>query len=82
MWKQVSREQVTHSAHSRGQVFPAQIEDREGAAAGHILDVVTEALGSCGQNRNNFNVSGCGLVWGDGLVTTGLLFLVAVANFG
>lgn len=42
---------VTHSAHSWGQVFPAQLEDRQWAVAGHIPDVGAEALGSCSQNK-------------------------------
>lgn len=53
---------VTHSAHGRGQVFPAQLEDRQGAVAGHIPDVGTEALGPCGQNKNNFTARARGLV--------------------
>lgn len=40
------RKQKGSSAHSRGQVFPAQLEDRQGAVPGHIPDVVTEAFGS------------------------------------
>lgn len=51
---------VTHSAHSWGQVFPAQLEDRQGADAGHIPDVGTEPVGSCGQKESS--VRGCGLV--------------------
>lgn len=42
---------VTHSAHSRGEVFPAQLEEEQGAAAGHIPDVGPEALGSCGREQ-------------------------------
>lgn len=57
---------VTHSAHSRGQVFPAQLEERQRAVADHVPNVGTEALGSCGQNKKP--VSGCGLVWHQGLV--------------
>lgn len=59
---------VTHSAHGWGQVFPAQLEERQGVVAGHILDVGTEALGSCGRNKNNFTTGGWGLVWHHGLV--------------
>lgn len=44
--------EVTHSAHGRSQVSPAQLEDGEGAVACHIPDVVAETLGSCGQNKN------------------------------
>lgn len=43
--KQESR---THSAHSWGEVFPAQFEDEQGVLAGHVSDVASEAFGSCG----------------------------------
>lgn len=38
---------VTHSAHGRGQVLPAQLEEGQGAVARHVLDVAAEAVGSC-----------------------------------
>lgn len=52
--------EVTHSAHHRGQVFPAQVEEGKGVVAGHIPDVGAEALGSCGQNKNTVRFGGRG----------------------
>lgn len=60
-WNAGQRVEVTHSAHDRGQVFPAQVEKRKRAVAGHIPDVGAEALCSCGQNKNTVRF-GCGSV--------------------
>lgn len=46
---------VTHSAQNRGKVFPAELEDRQWAVAGHVPDVGTEALGSCGQKQEQLH---------------------------
>lgn len=38
---------LTHSAHSRGQVLPAQLEEGQRVVTRHVLDVAAEAVGSC-----------------------------------
>lgn len=38
---------LTHSAHSWGQVLPAQLEEGQGVVTRHVLDVAVETLGSC-----------------------------------
>ena len=35
---------VTHYAHHGGQVLPADLEERRGAVANHVSDVVAEPL--------------------------------------
>lgn len=47
---------VTHSAHDRGQVLPAQLEERQGVAARHVPDVGAEAIGSCGREQTAFRL--------------------------
>lgn len=42
---------VTHSAHSWSEVLPAQLKDGQRAVAGHLPDVVTETIRSCGQRQ-------------------------------
>lgn len=43
---QIANGKVTYSAHSRSQVFPAQLEGRQGSVACHISDVATETISS------------------------------------
>lgn len=72
---------VTHGAHSRGQVLPAQLEDGQGAVARHIPDVGTEALGSCGRKQEQIHREQL-WVWVDIMVWIFYSWLVVLGGGG